>query len=262
MLNMDTEQNLNQQTETVAKKEAEIFSVDSELLKEMAEKGVMYGHRKQKTHPKFKPFIFTTRNDLEIIDLEKTLQGINNVAEFLNKQIEEKRVILLIGTQAAAWEAVNNFAKKFNFPFIKNKWIGGLITNFKIVYQRIEHFRKMKSGMEQGAYDKYTKKERVMMNKDISRMQVMFYGLENFTKVPDALFIIDSSLKNHMTAIKEAHIAGIPIIGIIDSDDNPTGIAYPIPANDHSKSSINWILEKIAQQIKITNNQQSITDNQ
>jgi len=124
-----------------------------------------------------------------------------------------------------------------------------LITNFKVIYSRLEYYRKVGQGMEKGEYEKYTKKERTMINKNAERMGRMFEGLETLEGPPDALFVIDSSLKNHMTAVKEAIIKELPIIAIIDSDDNPELIDYPIPANDHSKSSIEWIINRIIMKI-------------
>ncbi len=229
--------------------------IDIDVLKEMAEKGLMYGHKKTRTNPKFRTYIFTTRNGIEIIDLTKTFKAIDSAADFLNKQLKEKKMVLLVGIQPASWEALENFSKKFSFPLITNKWIGGLITNYKNLSQRIEYFKKIQSGMEKGEFDKYTKKERVMINKNLSKMKEKFEGVKNLTKIPDVLFVVDASLKNHVTAIKEARNMKIPVVAIIDSDDNPEIIAYPIPANDHSKMSIDWIINRIDQQL-ITNDQQ------
>ena len=233
----------------VAKEENTNFDVS--VLKEMAENGVMYGHKKSRTQPRFKPYIFTTRNGIEIIDLPKTLQAIEEVAAFLNKQLAENKTVLLVGTQASSWQSLESFSKKYGFSYIKNGWIGGLITNFKNIYQRVEHFRKLQKDMERGELEKYTKKERGVIARNIEKMKLMFEGLDNFTKIPDVLFVIDSSLKNHITAIKEAKIARIPIIAIIDSDDNPDLVDLAIPANDHAKMSIEWVMNKISSLINV-----------
>jgi len=219
--------------------------IDVTLLKEMAEAGVLYGHKKNKTQPKFKPFIFMTRNDMEIIDLAKTLKSIDAAAEFLNKLIKEKKTVLLVGTKPASWEALEKMSKTFGFPMIKNRWIGGLVTNFKIIYQRIEYYRKTTKELEKGELDKYTKKERVVIAKRLAKMKVVFEGLDTFTKVPDAFFIVDTSVNSHDTALREAKIMNIPIIALIDSDDNPEKVNFPIPANDHSKLSINWVIDRL-----------------
>lgn len=120
----------------------EASDVDIDLLKEMAEKGIMYGHKKNRTHPKFKQFIFTTRNGMEIIDLAKTVKAVENTADFINKIISEKKTILLVGTQPSSWQAVKKMSDQLGFPMIKNRWIGGLITNYKIISQRLEFLER------------------------------------------------------------------------------------------------------------------------
>ena len=248
-----TNQKMDILAEEMAQKE-EAVNFDTTVIKEMAENGVMYGHKKSRTQPRFKSFIFTTRNGIEIIDLPKTLQAIDVAAEFLNKQLAENRTVLVVGTQPASWNAVESLANKFNFSFIKNGWIGGLITNFKIIYQRLEYFRKLQKDMERGELEKYTKKERVVIGRSIDKMKLMFEGLDNFNKIPDAMLVIDASLKNHITAIKEAKLANIPVIAIIDSDDNPDMVEYPIPANDHAKMSIEWVMNNLSNKLQITDN--------
>jgi len=228
-----------------------VKEADVEVVKEMIKAGVIYGHKKTRTNPKFKKYILTTRNGIEIIDLAKTLPMIDVAAEFLNNQIKSGKMILLVGLQPAIQPALEMMAEKFNLPRVKNRWIGGLLTNFKVISSRIEHFKKNQVGIEKGEFDKYTKKERVMINKDIARMRQMFGGLENLTRPVEALFIIDMSLKGHMTAVREARRMNIPIVAIIDSDDNPEFINYPIPANDHAKASVNWVINKMMESLKV-----------
>jgi len=222
---------------------------DLEIFKEMMKSGLMYGHKKSKTQPRFKPYIYTTRNGIEIIDISQTLSLLEQAVGFIKQQIKEGKLILLVASQPAAKEAKENFAKKFNFPYINEKWIGGLLTNFKVISQRIEYFKKIQSDWEKGEFEKYTKKERVMINRNIHRMKKMFTGLENLTKLPDAIFMIDPSLKGHTTAVREARRIKIPIIAILDSDDNPDLVDFPIPANDHAKISIDWILKRIEEKL-------------
>lgn len=219
--------------------------IDAEIIREMIKAGVIYGHKKTKTNPKFKKYIFTTRNGIEIIDLIKTLPMIDVAAEFLKNQIKSGKMVLLVGLQPAAQPALEIMAEKFNLPYVKNRWIGGLLTNFKVISSRIEYFKKIQTGIEKGEFDKYTKKERVMINKNIARMRVMFGGLENLTRPVETLFIVDMFLKGHMTAVREAKRMNVPIAAIIDSDDNPEFVNYPIPANDHAKMSIDWIINRI-----------------
>lgn len=244
-----TKIDLNIAEEMIKEEDALEPKADLETLQDMMMSGVMYGHIKSKTNPKFKNYIFVTRTGMEIIDLVKTLSEIDKAAEFLANQIKENKMVLFVSTQPAAADAIEEFAKKLNFPYVKNRWIGGLMTNFKVISKRIENYKKMMKDLESGAFEKYTKKERVMINKDIERMKNNFGGLETLTKIPDVVFVVDSAIKGHNTAIREAKRMGIPIVGIIDSDDNPEIINYPIPANDHSKNSIEWIINRINQRI-------------
>ncbi len=231
--------------------EEEITSPASEaelsILREMMKAGLMYGHKKSKTNPKFKRYIFTNRNGVEVIDLGQTLTALDSVIEFLKNQIKEGKLVLLVATQSAAKEAMQNFAKKFNFCYINEHWIGGLLTNVKVLSQRIEHFKKTQADLDRGAFEKYTKKERVLINRNINRMKKMFTGLENLTRLPDIIFTIDPCLKGHMTAIREAKRIKIPIVAILDSDDDPDLIDYLIPSNDHTKTSVDWIINRISE---------------
>jgi len=221
-----------------------------ELVREMALVGLMYGHKKSKTNPKFKQYIYTTRGGMEIIDLAQTLSALDKAVEFLKAQIKNGKTILLIAIQPAAKEAMTKFSQEFKFPSINERWIGGLLTNFKTVSRRIEYFKKIKADSEKGTFEKYTKKERSVINKSIARMETMFSGLENLEKLPDIVFIIDNSLKGHATALREAKRLKIPVVAVIDSDDNPEAVDYPIPANDHAKSSIDWIVNQLIEKLK------------
>jgi len=237
----------------------EDFSQDNqqnlEVFKEMMKAGLMYGHKKSKTNPRFRPYIYTTRNGIEIIDLAQTLPALESAIEFMKQQIKEGKLILLVASQPAAKEAKENLGKKFNFPYINEKWIGGLLTNFKVISQRIEYFKKIQADWEKGEFDKYTKKERIMINRNIHRMKKMFTGLENLTKLPDVIFIIDPSLKGHTTAVREARRMKIPIVAILDSDDDPDLVDFPIPANDHAKISIDWIMNRISAKLTLNDTQ-------
>lgn len=222
---------------------------DLATLKDMMKVGLMYGHKKSKTNPKFKHFILATRNGVEIIDLAQTLSALDSLIEFLKNELKQSKSVLIVATHPAAREAIENLAKKFNFSYINDRWIGGLLTNFKVIGNRIEYYKKTKNDLEKGEFDKYTKKERVMVNRDVERMGKMFTGLENLTKLPDLVFVIDPSLKGHNTAIREARRTGIPVAAILDSDDDPNLVNWSVPANDHAKVSIEWIINKIIEKL-------------
>ncbi|MBI3638645.1 30S ribosomal protein S2 [Candidatus Wolfebacteria bacterium] len=227
----------------------DISSENLSTLQDMMRVGLMYGHKKSKTNPKFRNYIHITRNGIEIIDLSQTLDALDKAIEFLKSRVKEGNKILIVATQPAAREKIENLAKKFNFSFINERWIGGLLTNFKVISGRIEYFKKIKNDFEKGHFEKYTKKERLMIDRDIVRMEKMFSGLENMERLPDVVFIIDTSLKNHATALREARLLKIKTIAVIDSDDDPEVIDYPIPANDHSKPGIDWIIDRISERL-------------
>lgn len=252
-LEQDAAQNVAEKTTENKEFVLSLPKEDFEIAEAMMKAGLIYGHKKSKTNPKFKPYIYTTRNGIEIIDVTQTLPAIHSATEFLSGILKNKGLVLIVATQPAAKEATLDLAKKFNFSYINDRWIGGLMTNFRVISKRIDYFKKTQEDMAKGEFEKYTKKERVMINRKIEKMKKMFSGLENLTKLPDLLFLVDLSIKGHNTALREAMRLNIPVMAIIDSDDNPDFVNYPIPANDHAKTSIDWIVKKIEEQVVINN---------
>lgn len=266
------EQKIEEKNEEKAENDVVFAETDAEVLaglapervhaiEEMIRAGVLYGHKKSKTNPRFRPYIHTTRNNIDIIDIPQTLDCVERAAAFLRAFLREGKIVLVVATQPALRELAHGFAQKLQLPFIYDHWIGGLLTNFKVLIGRIEHWKKLKADLAAGRLDKYTKKERVMMQKDIDRMTKMFSGLENLSRLPDALFVIDTAVKGHGTAIREAKRVKIPLVGIIDNDDNPDLVDYPIPANDHARMSVAWILDRIDEQLMDSTSSPQATNN-
>lgn len=222
-------------------------TMDPALLEEMVKAGVLYGRKKTKTHPRMKPFIFATRNDMEIIDLPKTIAALDRAGEFLKEAATKGGLFIIVGTQPAAQTLTEEFANKLSLAFAAKRWLGGTLTNFKTVRKRTDYYIKLKSDLAGGRLDKYTKKERTMFGKEVERMDQFFRGLEKLTRLPDAMIVINAN--EHMTAVREAKRLKIPIVGIISTDTDPELVTYPILANDNSKTSINWILEKLGAKI-------------
>jgi len=230
---------------------AALSSQDESLIIEMAKAGVLYGHKKSRKNPSFEKYVFTTRNGVEVIDLSLTLKAIDEISQFIKKSLEERKSFLIIGTQPAARESIINLAGALGgSSYVVNKWIGGLITNFSVLYKRIEYYKKRKKDLQEKRFEGYTKKEKLLISREVEKMGERFLGLEEYTKIPDIVFVIDSSLKGHKTVIREAQKKKITLVGIIDNDDNPREFDYLIPANDHSKPSINWVVSKIIEKIK------------
>lgn len=223
----------------VKENSAEIAEEKKALLIEMAKAGIFYGRKKTKTHPKMKRFVYATRNGIEIIDVSQTLELLEVASEFLKKVAKDGQA-LIIGTQPSIKASIEEFAKKHKFPYVTERWIGGTLTNFKIIRARVEHLIKLKTDKESGRFDKYTKKERLEIDRDIERMRLMYDGIQTMTVLPKALLVSDSVM--HDTAIREAKRTGVPIVAIMSTDCDPDFAEYPIPANASAKMSVEWIL--------------------
>ncbi len=212
-------------------------------LEEMAKAGILFGRKRMFTNPKMRKFVFTIRNGVEIFDLAKTQEAIEKAKEFLAAAIKTGKPILLVGTEPASQAMITSTAQKFNFPYVIERWLGGTLTNFDILNERLQYYLKLKADLAAGRLDKYTKKERVKMDKEIARLAKLFGGLEKLTALPAALIVVGA--KKHMTAVREANKTNIPVVAIANTDADPDVIQYLIPANDRNKSSIEWIFSKI-----------------
>lgn len=242
------EETVIEQEQDESPSEAEEVPLDP-LTKTMIEAGILYGHKKSRTNPRFKPFIYTTRNGMEIIDVTKTAEAIKAAADFLRPIAQRGETILVVATQPAASGPGRVFAESMRGAFINDKWIGGLLTNFKVLSGRIEYYKRTKSDLASGALEGYTKKERGEISEMLEKMERRFTGITEMKTLPSALFIVDTSLKGHAIALREARKIGIPVVGIVDSDDDPTMLAVAIPGNDHSLQSVSWMLTELQRAI-------------
>ncbi|MAF79510.1 30S ribosomal protein S2 [bacterium] len=222
--------------------------IDEKTVLELANAGVIYGHKKSKTHPKMKPFIGANRNEIELLKPESVINSLQKAIEFLKEKQSRKALILVVGTHPSAHGSIEKLAETFSFPLVTTRWLGGTITNFTVIHERVKEYLDLKSKKEKGELSKYTKKEQLDFTKKLKKMKEKFEGLVRLTKVPDVLFTVDP--KEHETAIREAKIKNIPVIALADTDDNPQEIDYPIIANDHAKSSIDWIVDKITEALE------------
>ena len=220
-----------------------------EALKDLVDAGVFYGRKKSKTHPRMKPFIFANRGGVEVINLHRAMEQMESAAEFLKEKIAAGGSVLLVGTQPAAEEGVKKMAEKLQLSFVSSRWLGGTLTNFKVIQKRIEYYKKLKADKVSGALMKYTKKERVMFDKELERLDEFFSGLENLTARPSAVIVVDAVL--HNAAIREAARLKIPVIAFINTDTDPKELDYPVSGNNKGRKSINWFLKKIEDAIAI-----------
>lgn len=218
------------------------------VLEEMMRAGLFIGRKTSKTHPKMRGFVFGVRNKSSLIDLEQTLLLIEQAMNFVKSKMAGSGSLLLVGTTPVAKKSVEELAKKLYLPYVVERWLGGTLTNFKTLSKRISYFKKLKSDREAGRLDKYTKKERLDIDRQIQKMTVMFGGLEKMEVLPEILFVID--VNAHLTAVREAKRLKIPVVGVMNTDTDPELVAYPIVANDRSKASVDWILQRLERAIE------------
>ena len=226
---------------------------DKVLVDEMIEAGVLFGRKHSRTNPKMSKFIFSTRRGIDLIDILQTKELLNEAGEFLKEKIEEGGTILVVSTKPNIKDLVLNFIEKYKFPYVTERWLGGTLTNFKTIQKRTDYLRQLRVDKESGELDKYTKKEQLMLDRQLEKLERLFGGIEKMTELPSTLLVFD--VEEHETAIREAIRMKIPIVGLINTDGDPQPIKYPVPCNDNARSSITWILNKlevILDQAKLT----------
>jgi len=200
------------------------------LLQEMAEAGVLYGLAKRKTHPKMRPWIFTTRSGVEIINLENTIKELSKAKSVLKSISATGKQIIIVGTSPSAKSIARELGTELNQPFVTERWLGGTLTNFRVIEARIKYYNKLTADKESGAFNKYIKKERILLEKKLAKMKIFFEGIANMTTLPGAVFILD--IQVNKTAAREARAMGIPIVALVNTDTDPIIADYPIPANN------------------------------
>lgn len=218
-----------------------------EAFKELLEAGVFYGRKKSKANPKMRPYILMNRGGIEIINLSKTVEGMEKAAAFVKEKIQAGGLPLFAATQPPA-SGVIDFAKRSGFPYVANRWVGGSLTNFKVISRRIEEFKKLRADLASGALSKYTKKERLTIEREVGRLRELLGGLENLSRLPDALIVIDPEL--HNTAVREAIRLHIPIVAFANVDADPDAASYLVVGNTKAARSIEWFLKHISQAIE------------
>lgn len=232
--------------EITAQKSTELFP--EEALKDLVEAGVFFGRRKSKANPKMKQYVLTNRGGIEIIDLHKTLEGMDAVLNFVSEKVKNGGLILFVATQPQAVQAITEISGTFNYPWVATRWLGGILTNFKIISRRIDQFKKLRSDLASGAFDRYTKKERVIIDSQIQKMDGLFGGLQTLNRLPDLLVVIDPNI--HHTAIREAKRMNIPTVVFANVDSDPDMLDYFVAGNNKARKSINWFLGEIKKAIE------------
>lgn len=217
-------------------------------LLEMLKSGVHFGHQVSKWHPKMKPFIFTSRNGIHIINLEESQVKLKEALEFVKRNAQNGGVLLFVGSKKQAQGIIEKYAKECEMPYVKERWLGGTMTNFAVISRLIKKFKDLKKKRDAGELEKYTKKEQLGFKREIEDLDKVIGGIENLEKIPDAIFILD--IKNEKTAFAEAKKKGVPVVAVCDTNVDPTGVDYMIPANDDATKSIELIVKLIAEAVK------------
>lgn len=219
-----------------------------EASREMIDAGIFYGRKKTKTNPKMRHFVFANRGGIEIINLQKTNEALDKALAFVKESISKgKDMGLVVGTEPAAEVAVRGLGEKLKWPFVVTRWVGGTLTNFAIISKRIDYLKKTRAGLASGAFDQYTKKERLEIEREVRRLEELMGGLEALSREPDFLVVINPVV--HSTAVREARRRKIPVVAFANVDADPDLIDYLVPGNDKARSSIIWFMEKLSSAI-------------
>jgi len=213
-------------------------------LEEMYRAGAQFGYSRSSAHPKMQPYFFGTRHNVEIFNLEKTHECLERACDFAYRLGEEGKKILFVSTKPEAKNAIEKAGRELSQPYVVERWVGGLLTNFDVVKRRIFHFKELcHEKLSGNLSSKYTKKEISRMDKEFIKMEKAYGGLQNLESLPTAMILVDS--KKEKIAVREAKANKISIVAVLNSDCDPTEIDYPIPANDASITSIDYFLDKL-----------------
>jgi small subunit ribosomal protein S2 len=210
-------------------------------LEELLEVGAHYGHQARRWNPKMAEYLYGQENGVHLFDLTKTKPLLESALDFLKESAAQKKSILFLGTKKQIKEKIREVADATGYPFVSERWLGGTISNFEQMRKSIRKLEEMKAGVVSGAYSKYTKKERLLIDREISRLERFFGGLKGMESLPDVLFVVD--VKREFGAVKEARNKGIKIVGIVDSNADPEPIDYVIPMNDDAARAVSYVLD-------------------
>ncbi len=213
-------------------------------MRTLLETGVHFGHRTNKWNPKMDEFIFTQRNGIHIIDLQITLRNLNNFHDLIVNMVADGLTVLFIGTKRQAQEIVQREADRCGMPYVNYRWLGGTLTNWKTIRSRIDTLKDLEKRRDEGEFERLTKKEALVLERKIAKLQLRLGGIRDMKRVPDLLVIVDAEREH--TAVKEANILGIPVMALVDTNADPDQVDYILPANDDAMRSIRLLVGALA----------------
>ncbi|MGE5654458.1 MAG: 30S ribosomal protein S2 [Bacillota bacterium] len=216
-------------------------------MKQLLEAGVHFGHQTRRWNPKMAQFIFTERNGIYIIDLQKTVKKVEQAYNFIRQVAQEGGTVLFVGTKKQAQEAVAEEAKRCENHFVNQRWLGGTLTNFQTIQKRIKRLHELEKMEQDGTFDLLPKKEVIQMRHEMEKLEKFMGGIKTMTKLPDALFVIDP--RKEKNAVAEARRLGIPVVAIVDTNCDPDEVDYVIPGNDDAIRAVKLLTGKMADAI-------------
>ncbi|MBU0743004.1 30S ribosomal protein S2 [bacterium] len=216
-------------------------------LRDLLEAGVHFGHQTRKWNPKMRPYIFIARNGIYIIDLQKTLRAIRNASNFLQKVASKGGTVLFVGTKKQAKVAVRDMAERCGMPYVTERWLGGMLTNWQTISKRVAKLDEIESLRNTGKIEQFSKKEQLEINRSFEKLNKNLGGIRTMKGLPSAVFVIDTVEEE--TAVREANKLGIPVIGIVDTNSDPDIVHFPIPGNDDAIRAISLYARVVADAI-------------
>ncbi|MGQ9765840.1 MAG: 30S ribosomal protein S2 [Anaerolineae bacterium] len=213
-------------------------------MKQLLEAGVHFGHRTRRWHPKMRAFIFTERNGIHIIDLQQTMRQVNTAYQVVRDTVRAGGLVLFVGTKKQAQETIRQEAERCGMPYVVHRWLGGTLTNFRTIRQRVEFMKELEKRQERRELDRLPKKEALLLRHELHRLNTRLGGLRDMTHLPDLLFIVD--VQREALAVAEANKLNIPIVAMVDTNCDPDPIDYPIPSNDDAIRAIKLMASTMA----------------
>ena len=220
-------------------------------MKQLLEAGVHFGHQTRRWNPKMAEYIYTERNGIYIIDLQKSVNKVDEAYNAVYDVAEQGGTILFVGTKKQAQDAVKTEAERCGMYYVNERWLGGMLTNFKTIQSRIKRLKDIEKMQEDGTFDVLPKKEVIQLKKELEKLQKNLGGIKEMKRIPDAIFVVDP--KKESICIQEAHILGIPLIGIVDTNCDPEELDYVIPGNDDAIRAVKLIVYKMADAVIAAN---------
>ena len=213
-------------------------------MKQLLEAGVHFGHQTRRWNPKMAPYIYTERNGIYIIDLQKSVGKVDEAYNAMKDIVADGGTVLFVGTKKQAQDSVKTEAERCGMYYVNERWLGGMLTNFETIKKRIERLKKIETMAEDGTFDVLPKKEVIQLKKEWEKLEKNLGGIKNMKKIPDAIFVVDP--KKEKISVQEAHTLGIPLIGIADTNCDPEEFDYVIPGNDDAIRAVKLIVAKMA----------------